>query len=75
MMLMDSTNLAPGEPPPMPRQESTAARRQRLDREADLLAQAQASAAAGRTVSDAQVDAWIDSMASDNPLPTPRSSP
>ncbi len=74
MVSMDSTNPARGKPASTPRPETTSARRQRIDREAALLAQARASAAAGRTVSDTQVDAWIDSLDTDNPLPMPQSS-
>lgn len=56
------------------RLEGKAARRDRMAREAELLAQARASAAAGGVVSEEQVDAWIDSLGTEHELPPPRSS-
>lgn len=41
--------------------------------EAERLARARASAAAGRTVPEAEVDAWIDSLGTNRELPPPRS--
>lgn len=70
---MDSTKLDPDDPVPTPLRESASARHKRISHEAALLGQARASAAAGRTVSEEQVDAWVDSLESDTPLPTPRS--
>jgi predicted transcriptional regulator len=49
------------------------ARRLRLAREAEMIAAARADAAAGRVVSEAAVDAWIDSLGTDYELPPPRS--
>ncbi len=41
--------------------------------EAKLLARARASALAGHVVSEAAVDAWIDSLGTDHEVPAPRS--
>jgi hypothetical protein len=40
--------------------------------EAERIAEARASAAAGRIVSSEAVDAWIDSLGTDHELPPPR---
>jgi predicted transcriptional regulator len=53
--------------------ETQAEQRRRLAREAKMIAEARASAAAGRVVSSEQVDAWIDSLDTDHELPAPRS--
>jgi predicted transcriptional regulator len=53
--------------------ETEAEQRRRLAREAKMIAEARASAAAGRVVSSEQVDAWIDSLDTDHELPAPRS--
>jgi predicted transcriptional regulator len=53
--------------------KSEAEKQRRLAWEAKLIAQARASAAAGRVVSSAQVDAWIDSIDTEHELPQPRS--
>lgn len=50
-----------------------AALRRRLAREAAMIDQALASAAAGRVVSEDAVDAWIDSLGTKRELPPPRS--
>jgi len=42
-------------------------------REAAMIAQADASFAAGRFVDEAAVDAWIDSIGTENELPAPYS--
>ncbi len=42
--------------------------------EAKWLARARASALAGHVVSEAAVDAWIDSLGTDHELPPPRSA-
>lgn len=55
------------------RPETATARQSRIAHEAELIAQARASAAAGRTVSEEQVDAWIDSLNTDHEHPPPRS--
>lgn len=54
--------------------EDAQPREQQIAREAELLTQARLSAAAGSSVSDAQVDAWIDSLGTEHELPPPRSS-
>ena len=58
---------------PAARLDTEADMQHRLAREAKMIAQARASAAAGRVVSSAQVDAWIDSLDTDHELPAPRS--
>lgn len=55
------------------RPEIEAARQRRLAWEADMIAEARASAAAGRVVSSEAVDAWIDGLDTDHELPAPRS--
>lgn len=55
-----------------PRPETAAAKQRRVAREAKELAVTQASAASGRSVSEARVDAWIDSLGTDDELPPPR---
>jgi predicted transcriptional regulator len=56
-----------------PRHETKAERQARIALEAARIAEADASVAAGRTVSEAAVDAWIDSLGTDRELPPPRS--
>jgi predicted transcriptional regulator len=58
---------------PAPRKETAKEREQRIAREAEMIAEARASAAAGRTVSLEAVTAWVDSWDTDNELPPPRS--
>jgi predicted transcriptional regulator len=53
--------------------EAEAERQRRLAREAELIAETRASAAAGRVVSSEEVDAWIDSLDTDHELPPPHS--
>ena len=53
--------------------ESATARERRIASEAELIAQARASVAAGRTVGEKQVDAWIDSLGTDREMAPPRS--
>jgi predicted transcriptional regulator len=48
-------------------------RQRRRAREAAMIAQADASIAAGRVVDEAAVDAWIDSIGTDHELPAPYS--
>jgi predicted transcriptional regulator len=55
------------------RPETEADRQRRIAREAEMIAEARASAAAGRVVSSEEVDAWIDSLDTDHELPAPRS--
>jgi hypothetical protein len=54
--------------------ESIPTHKQRIAHEAELIAQARKSTASGRVVSEERVDAWIDSLSTDHPLPPPRSS-
>lgn len=58
---------------PAAQPETEAERKRRLAREAERIAEARASAAAGRVVSSEAVDAWIDSLGTDHELPPPRS--
>ena len=58
---------------PAPRCETATEKQQRVPHEAALLAQGRASAATGRTVSETQVDSWIDSLGTDHELPLPHS--
>jgi predicted transcriptional regulator len=51
--------------------ESSADKRRRLAREAELLAEARAEIAAGLSVDAAEVDAWIDSLGTGHELPVP----
>jgi predicted transcriptional regulator len=70
---MDTVNPAPDDPADVSRAETEAAQLRRLVREAAMIAEARASAAAGRVVSSEEVDAWIDSLDTDHELPPPRS--
>lgn len=54
------------------RPETEADRQRRLAWEAEMIAEADASIAAGRTVSEEEIDAWIDSLGTDHELPPPR---
>ena len=51
--------------------ETETERERRLAREAEGLARARASVAAGYFATSAEVNAWIDSLGSGNPLPVP----
>lgn len=53
--------------------ETEAERQRRLAWEAEGIARARASAAAGRVVDSAKVKAWIDSIGTDHELPIPYS--
>lgn len=55
--------------PPAP--ETEAERERRLAREAEGLARARASVAVGYCATSAEVNAWIDSLGTGNPLPVP----
>jgi predicted transcriptional regulator len=59
--------------PSAPRRETAAAKEQRVAREAEMIAEARASVAAGRVVSLEAVSAWIDSLNTDHELPLPQS--
>ena len=54
-----------------PGPETEAERRSRLAWEAEGIARARASIAAGYYATSAEVKAWIDSLGTDNPLPVP----
>ena len=47
-------------------------RRRRIAWEAEGIARARASVAAGRVISSEAVDAWIDSLGTDHELPLPK---
>jgi len=51
--------------------ETEAERRARVAWEAEGIAKARASIAAGYYATSAEVDAWIDSLGTGNPLPVP----
>ncbi len=68
---MDTINPTPNDGTDAPRPETEAERQRRLAWEAEGLARARASVAAGYYVTSAEVNAWIDSLGSDNPLPVP----
>ena len=53
--------------------ETAASRLRRIAWEAERIAEADASIAAGRTVLEQDIDAWIDSLGTDHELPAPRS--
>ena len=55
----------------MPAPETGADRRERLALEAEGIAKARASVAAGYYATSAEVKAWIDSIDTDQPLPVP----
>jgi hypothetical protein len=65
---MDTTNLDTGQ---TPRPEPEADRQHRIAWEAERIAEADASIAAGYYATAAEVDAWIDSLGTDHPLPVP----
>ncbi len=62
----------PDAAPKTVRPKRSAAPQRRLATEVALLAAAQADIAAGRTVSSEAVDAWIDSLPTDHPIPPPQ---
>jgi predicted transcriptional regulator len=72
---MDSADPAHDESTRAARSETAAARQRRITHEAELISQARASVAAGRTVSEEEVDAWIDSLKTEHELPPPHSDP
>nr|WP_294551822.1 hypothetical protein [uncultured Rhodopila sp.] len=67
---MDSVNPAQGDSLDAP-SETEADRQHRLSREAEDIARARASIAAGYFATSAEVNAWIDSLGTGNPLPAP----
>ncbi len=56
-----------------PRPETETERHARIAWEAARIAEADSSIAAGRTVPEEAVDAWIDSLGTEHELPAPRS--
>ncbi len=69
---MDTTQV-PGDSTQTARSETESEKQRRLAREAAMIAEARASVAAGRVVSSEEVDAWIDSLDTEQELPAPRS--
>ena len=65
--------LPPNNSVDAPRLETEPEQQRRLAWEAEMIAKARASAAAGCVVSSEEVDAWIDSLDTDHELPPPRS--
>lgn len=57
----------------IPRPEASADRERRIAWEAARIAKARASLMAGGVVSEKDVDAWVDSLGTDNELPPPTS--
>jgi predicted transcriptional regulator len=70
---MDTGNPTRDKSTRVSRSQTPSGRQRRIAREAELIAQARASAAAARTVSEEQVDAWIDSLGTGHELPPPSS--
>ncbi len=67
---MDTTPL-PDESTQANRLETETERQSRLAWEAERIAEADASIAAGYYATEAEVDAWMDSLGTNNPLPVP----
>jgi predicted transcriptional regulator len=65
---MDTMNVETSD---TPRRETEAERHARIAWEAEGIAKARASVAAGYYATSAEVKAWIDSLATDRPLPVP----
>jgi predicted transcriptional regulator len=68
---MDTVNPASGESADTPHPETEAERQRRLAWEAEGIAAAEASLAAGLYVDADDIDAWIDSIGTDNEMPPP----
>ena len=71
MCLMDTVNPASGESADTPDPETEAERQRRLAWEAEGIAAAEASLAAGLYVDADDIDAWIDSIGTDHELLPP----
>jgi hypothetical protein len=71
LCFMDTVNPAPGESADTSHPETEVERRRRLAWEAERIAEADASIDAGYYATSDEVDAWIDSLGTDNPLPVP----
>jgi predicted transcriptional regulator len=56
------------------RSESAEAQGRRLEWEAAMIAEADASVAAGRLIDASEIDAWIDSIGTGHELPPPHRS-
>jgi len=69
---MDTTPL-PGDRAPIDPVETAADRQRRIAWEAKGIAKARASVTAGRLIDAEKIDAWIDSLGTDQELPPPRS--
>jgi predicted transcriptional regulator len=65
---MDTIDAEAGD---APRPETEAERQDRIVWEAEGIAKARASVAAGYYATSAEVKAWIDSLGNDSPLPVP----
>jgi predicted transcriptional regulator len=70
---MSNVDLVTGADFPSPRGETAAEKDLRLAREAEMIAEARASVAAGRVVSFEAVSAWIDSLDTDHEPSRPQS--
>jgi len=70
---MDTINPVPNDHADVSRPETEADKHRRIAWEVEMIAEARASAAAGRVVSSEEVDTWIDSLDTDRELPAPRS--
>jgi hypothetical protein len=70
---MDTSNPDLGKNVDDPRLETEPKQRRRLAWEAEMIAEADADIAAGRLIDSAEIDAWIDSIGTDQELPPPRS--
>jgi hypothetical protein len=67
---MDGTRL-PGDTVQTDHSESAEVERHRLEREAAMIAEADAEIEAGLYVGADEIDAWIDSIGTDHELPPP----
>jgi hypothetical protein len=63
----------PGDSPPSADLDTEAAKQRRFAREAEMIAEARASAAAGRVVSSEEVNAWINRLDTEHERPAPSS--
>ena len=68
IVFMDTMNVDTGQAPSV---ETDAERQARIAWEAEGIAEARASVAAGYYATSAEVKAWIDSLGTEQPLPVP----
>jgi predicted transcriptional regulator len=68
---MDSINSAPNDRTDVSRQETTARQQHRLTWEVEMIAEADADITAGLYDDADEIDAWIDSIGTDNAPPPP----